>query len=151
MGLRHRSIRLRVGILIIVPVLCLIALYGFVTSITAGSALTQTHAKSIKDDLATPVTAFQVALDTERHDALLSLAAPTNTQYASKLGQQENMTQVALGTLRAAMASSAVTGYASAEAADIAASTCAQSAAISAAAARSDDSSAERPVSSAVW
>ena len=41
MGLRHRSIRLRVGILIAVPVLCLLALYGFVASITLGSAISQ--------------------------------------------------------------------------------------------------------------
>jgi signal transduction histidine kinase len=114
MGLRHRSIRLRVGILIIVPVLCLLALYGFVASITFGSALTQTHAKSIKDDLATPVTTFLAAIDSERHDALLSLADPTSTQYASKLGQQENTTQGALTDLKQALAAPSVTSYASA-------------------------------------
>ncbi len=113
MGLRHRSIRLRVGILIVVPVLCLIALYGFAASITLGSALNQTHAKSIKDDLATPVTAFQAAIGLERHDALLSLADPTNTQYASAIGQQEAKTQQALASLKLAMKSPAVTGYAS--------------------------------------
>jgi signal transduction histidine kinase len=114
MGLRHRSIRLRVGILIVVPVVCLIALYAFAAVLTGGSALTQTRAKTIKDDLATPVTAFQAALDAERHDALLSLAAPTNTQFATNLALQEQKTGDAKNALTAAMHAPAVTQYASA-------------------------------------
>jgi signal transduction histidine kinase len=110
MGLRHRSIRLRVAILIVVPVLCLIGLYGFAASITLGSALTQAHAKTIRNDLLTPVDNFQAALAQERHLALLSLASPTSTQFASEVGMQENNTRKALDTLQAAVQSPAVAG-----------------------------------------
>jgi len=108
MGLRHRSIRLRVGILIIVPVLCLIGLYGFAASITLGTALNQAHAKTLSNDLTVPVSNFQGALAQERHLALLSLAAPNSTQFASELGMQENNTRKALDALNAAIQSAAV-------------------------------------------
>ena len=114
MGLRHRSIRLRVGILIVVPVLCLIGLYGFAASITLGSALTQAHAKTITNDLLTPVGTFQAALAQERHLAVLSLADPTSTQFASEVGMQENNTRKALDALKVAIQSPQVTGNASA-------------------------------------
>ncbi len=113
MGLRHRSIRLRVGILIVVPVLCLIGLYGFAASITLGSALTQAHAKTITNDLLTPVGTFQAALAQERHLAVLSLAAPTSTQFASEVGMQENNTRKALDALKAEIQSPQVTGNSS--------------------------------------
>jgi signal transduction histidine kinase len=114
MGLRHRSIRLRVGILIVVPVLCLIGLYGFAASITLGSALTQSHAKTLTNDLLTPVGTFQAALAQERHLAVLSLADPTSTQFASEVGMQENNTRKALDALKAAIQSPQVTGNSSA-------------------------------------
>ncbi|HSR85650.1 MAG TPA: nitrate- and nitrite sensing domain-containing protein, partial [Streptosporangiaceae bacterium] len=108
MGLRQRSIRLRVGILIVVPVLCLIGLYGFAASITLGSALTQAHAKTLRDDLLVPVSNFQGALAQERHLALLSLAAPGSTQFASELGMQENNTRKALEALTAAIQTASI-------------------------------------------
>ncbi len=109
MGLRQRSIRLRVGILIVVPVLCLIGLYAFAASITLGSALTQAHTKTLRNDLLTPVSSFQAALAQERHLALLSLAAPGSTQFASEVGMQENNTRKALDALTAAIQSPSVT------------------------------------------
>jgi signal transduction histidine kinase len=108
MGLRHRSIRLRVGILIVVPVLCLIGLYGFAASITLGTALNQAHARVLSNDLTAPVSNFQGALAQERHLALLSLASPNSTQFASELGMQENNTRKALDALTAAIQSAAV-------------------------------------------
>src|SRR5215469_16616497 len=114
MGLRHRSIRLRVGILIVVPVLCLIGLYGFAASITLGSALTQAHTKTLRSDLLTPVSNFQAELAQERHLALLSLASPSSTQFASEVGMQENNTRKALDALTGAIQSPAVAGNAGA-------------------------------------
>src|SRR5215469_120431 len=102
MGLRHRSIRLRVGILIVVPVLCLIGLYGFAASITLGTALNQAHARVLRNDLTAPVGNFQGML------AQLSLAVPNRTQFASELGMQENNTRKALDALTAAIQSAAV-------------------------------------------
>jgi signal transduction histidine kinase len=103
MGLRHRSIRLRVGVLITVPVLCLLALYAFVVSITFGSAVSQKHATTLRNDVANPVAAFQQQVAQERGDALLSLADPTDTEVASKLGVQESATQHAVVALTAAL------------------------------------------------
>ena len=112
MGLRHRSIRLRVGVLITVPVLCLLALYGFVVSITLGSAVSQKHATTLRNDVANPVAAFQQQVAQERGYALLSLADPTKTEVASKLGVQESATQHALVALTAALQGPGVTSLA---------------------------------------
>ena len=111
MGLRQRSIRLRVGLLIAVPVACLLALYGFVASITLGDAISQQHARTLRNDIANPVTAFQIQVGQERYLALLSLASPTDTATAAALGQQEQRTQTALGNVTRALRSPAVTGY----------------------------------------
>ena len=113
MGLRHRSIRLRVGVLITVPVLCLLALYGFILAITLGSALSQEHAKALRNDVADPVTAFQQQVAQERALAILSLADPTDTSVASQLGLQESATQRSLVKLTAAMQSPSVTSLSS--------------------------------------
>ncbi|HUB43054.1 MAG TPA: nitrate- and nitrite sensing domain-containing protein [Streptosporangiaceae bacterium] len=112
MGLRHRSIRLRVGVLITVPVLCLLALYGFVVSITLGSAVSQKHATTLRNDVANPVANFQDEVASERADALLSLADPTNTGVASKLGVQESATQRTLAALTVTLRGPGVTSLA---------------------------------------
>ena len=112
MGLRHRSIRLRVGVLITVPVLCLLALYGFVASITLGNALREERAKTLRTELADPVSSFQQQVAQERALALLCLANPTNTQVASALGVQESATQRALTALTAAVQAPRVTSLA---------------------------------------
>ncbi|HTX85544.1 MAG TPA: nitrate- and nitrite sensing domain-containing protein [Streptosporangiaceae bacterium] len=112
MGLRHRSIRLRVGLLIAVPILCLLALYAFVLSLTLGSAVSEQHASTLRNSIANPVTAFQTQIAQERAFALLSLADPTNTAVAAGLGQQESGTQKALSNLTLALRSPVVTSYA---------------------------------------
>ncbi|HEY2642014.1 MAG TPA: nitrate- and nitrite sensing domain-containing protein [Streptosporangiaceae bacterium] len=93
--------------------LCLLGLYAFVVSITLGNAMAAARAKSIRIDVANPVTAFQVQLAAERHLALQLLANPTNTAAQSAFGQQESNTQRALNTLSLAMASPKVTANAS--------------------------------------
>ena len=108
MGLRHRSIRLRVGILIVVPVLCLIALYGFAVSITLGNALTEANAKTLKGQLLTPIGAFQEQLYQERYLAIQVLAKPDSTQLSSSLGTQEKSTGDSLTALEHALSSSSV-------------------------------------------
>ena len=113
MGLRHRSIRLRVGILIAVPVLCLMLLYAITASITLGNSLSQTRAKSIKNQLADPISAFEQQLAEERGLALLNLANPYNSQLSSELALQEAATGKALSNMEAALRTPAVTRYAS--------------------------------------
>ncbi len=99
MGLRHRSIRLRVGVLIVVPVLCLIGLYAFAASITLGNALNESHAKSLRDALLVPLGSFQLKLDNEQRLAALSLASPGSAEQASQLSRAENDTRLALDSL----------------------------------------------------
>ncbi len=108
MGLRHRSIRLRVGILIAVPVFCLIGLYGFAASITLGNALTQSHAKTLRNALLAPLGNFQFKLDAERRFAVLKLANPSSNAAASSLNTAENQTALALTALTTAINSAKV-------------------------------------------
>src|SRR5260370_35991814 len=55
MGLRRRSIRLRIFFLVLIPLLSLLGLYIFVASITIGDALSEAHARALKNDTGTPV------------------------------------------------------------------------------------------------
>ncbi len=110
MGLRHRSIRLRIGILIAIPVLFLVLLYGFTANLTLGNALTQTRAKELRADVVNQLTAFQQQAAVECSVALLSLAAPTNTQITGQLGIEEAATSKALSRLEVDFRSPAVTG-----------------------------------------
>lgn len=114
MGLRHRSIRLRVGILIAVPVLCLIAMYGIVASIALGNALAQAHAKSVTSGLLTPVSNFQQQVAAERHIAALALASPGSSRITKQLEAQEARTLRALAALRRAATAAPVADNASA-------------------------------------
>jgi signal transduction histidine kinase len=112
MGLRHRSIRLRIGILIGVPVLCLVLLYAFTANLTLGNALSQVRAKSLRADVANQLTSFQQQASVECSFALLSLAVPTDTQVSSQLGIQEAATSKALSGLETDFRSPAVTANA---------------------------------------
>jgi signal transduction histidine kinase len=114
MGLRHRSIRFRVGILIAVPVLSLIALYFFAASFTLGGAIGEAHARTLRDDLFQPVTSFQAQLSTERHLAVLVLKYPTSDAYLMAYNDRQGATDVALGKLQAELRSPQVTSNASA-------------------------------------
>ncbi|HEY7325517.1 MAG TPA: ATP-binding protein [Streptosporangiaceae bacterium] len=114
MGMRHTSIGLRVGILIAVPLLCLVALYAFAASLTLSNALTQTRATSVRARVVNPITVFQLEVAAERHLALLSLASPTSPEAAGALGMQESATSKSFQQLQAALGAPAVTDNASA-------------------------------------
>jgi signal transduction histidine kinase len=112
MGLRHRSIRLRVAILIAVPLLCLLLLYAFMASLTLTTALTQIRGRTLRGDVANQLTTFQKQAATECAYALLSLAAPTDPQFAGRLGIQEASTSKALSKLETDFRSPSVTSNA---------------------------------------
>ncbi len=114
MGLRHRSIRFRVGILIAVPVLSLIALYFFAASFTLGGAIGQAHARKLRADLGS-VGVFQGQLARERHLAMLSLARPESTAQLSAFSLQQTATGNALTALQMALRSAQVQDNASAQ------------------------------------
>ena len=63
MGLRLRSIRTRIFLLVLIPVLSLIALYGFATFLTARGALTLGQASTIKSATGEPIGAFLSQID----------------------------------------------------------------------------------------
>jgi len=113
MGMRHRSIGVRVGLLIAVPALSLVALYAFVTSVTLSNALTQTRSTSVRNDVGNPIAIFQLQVAAERGLAVLSLALPRSQQIVSELGIQEAATSKSLAQLQAAFSSPAVTAGAS--------------------------------------
>jgi len=111
--MRHRSIGLRVGLLIAVPALSLVVLYAFVASLTLSNALTQTRSTAVRNDLGNPIGIFQLEVAAERGLAVLSLATPRSQQIASELRNQEAATSKSLAQLRAAFSSPAVTAGAS--------------------------------------
>lgn len=113
MGMRHRSIGLRVGLLIAVPALSLVALYAFVTSLTLSAALTQTRSTSVRTQVGNPIAIFQLQVAAERGLAVLSLAIPRSQQVTGELGIQEAATSRSLAQLQAAFSSPAVTARAS--------------------------------------
>src|SRR5215469_11410242 len=113
MGMRHRSIGLRVGLLIAVPAFSLVVLYAFVASLTLSNALTQTHSTAVRNDVGNPIGIFQLEVAAERGLAVLSLATPRSQPIASQLGMQEAATSRSLAQLQQAFSSPAVTASAS--------------------------------------
>ncbi len=91
MGLRHKSIRLRVLLLILVPVLSLVGVYAYAATITVNAAVNLQKAKTVKNVTAEPAGAVQTQLATERRLAMLYLAAPTSRALA-QLNAQERIT-----------------------------------------------------------
>src|ERR1022692_1229221 len=75
MGLRLKSIRQRILLLVLVPVLSLIGLYIFATSITATAAINLARSDTLKNATGVPVGAFLSALDAERPLAVIYLAS----------------------------------------------------------------------------
>jgi signal transduction histidine kinase len=111
--MRHRSIGLRVGLLIAVPALSLVLLYAFVANLTLSNALTQARSNSVRNDVGNPIGVFQLEVAAERGLAVLSLATPRSQPIVSQLGMQEAATSRSLAQLQAAFSSPAVTAGAS--------------------------------------
>jgi signal transduction histidine kinase len=104
MRLRLRSIRLRIFLLVVVPVLSLIALYAFATFITARGALTLSQASTIKSVTGQPTGAFLGQIDAERPLAIVYLSSPTGASLAT-LQVQQTRTSAAAAALRTALGS----------------------------------------------
>jgi signal transduction histidine kinase len=102
MGLRLRSIRTRIFLLVLVPVLSLIALYGYATFLTARGALNLGQANTIKTATGLPTGAFLSQIDAERPLAIVYLSAPTGANLAV-LQVQQNKTTLAATALSNAL------------------------------------------------
>jgi signal transduction histidine kinase len=88
MGLRHRSIRLRIVLLVAVPILSLIGLYAFAATITASDALNLARSRTLKDTIGTPVGNLEAQIDVERIQAVNYLADPTPSNLAALRAQE---------------------------------------------------------------
>jgi signal transduction histidine kinase len=113
MGLRLRSIRQRIFLLTVVPVLSLIALYVFATFIIARGAVNLSQASTIKSATGQPTGAFLTQLDAERPLAMVSLSSPTAASLAV-LQVQQNKTNATAAALRTALNSASTMNNATA-------------------------------------
>ena len=76
MGLRRWSIRMRIFLLVVIPILSLIGLYVFTATTTANNAVSLTKSRTVKNTIAAPIGALVTSLDAERLTAVIYLAAP---------------------------------------------------------------------------
>ena len=93
MGLRHRSIRLRIFLLVAVPILSLIGLYAFAATISASDALNLAKSRTLKDTIGTPVGNLEAQIDLERMGAVVYLAAPVPSNLAALHAQEAKTEQ----------------------------------------------------------
>ncbi|HEX9551568.1 MAG TPA: nitrate- and nitrite sensing domain-containing protein [Streptosporangiaceae bacterium] len=87
--LRRRSIRLRIIVLVLVPVMALIGLYAEVLNLTLGKVLTLRQEAAIRQLVALPVAEVQRQLANERGFALQYLASPGHVHLKVLLGQEK--------------------------------------------------------------
>jgi signal transduction histidine kinase len=83
MDLRHRSIRLRIVLLVAIPILSLVGLYAFAATITASDALNLAKSRTLKNTIGTPTGNLEGQIDLERMQAVVYLAAPAPSNLAS--------------------------------------------------------------------
>jgi hypothetical protein len=110
---RLRSVRTRILLLILVPVLSLVGVYAFAVSITARDAVSLSKANTVKSTTGNPTGAFLAQVGIERMLAVVYMSAPSGANLA-KLELQETKTNAATAGLRTALTSSAVQDNASA-------------------------------------
>ena len=99
-----RSVRARILVLVLVPVLSLFGLYLFTTGIAGKNALNLARARALKTATSEPVSNFLGQLDTERVYSVIYISAPTPGNLA-KLRAQEAATSHVTAALRAALTS----------------------------------------------
>jgi signal transduction histidine kinase len=103
MGLRRRSIRLRIFLLVAIPIVSLMGLYAFAATITASDAINLSRATTLKNTIGTPTGNLEGAVDAERLVAVVYLAAPVPSNLAG-LQAQERKTEQAQASFKAAAA-----------------------------------------------
>ncbi|MFF9869535.1 sensor histidine kinase [Streptomyces sp. NPDC013953] len=96
---RPRTVRARIISLLMVPVVSLLALWGFATVTTAQDVTRLRDARHVDDRVRQPVAAAAAALQAERSAAVRQAAAP-GTGHATGLQRLARRTDAAVGTLR---------------------------------------------------
>jgi signal transduction histidine kinase len=112
MGLRLRSIRQKILLLVLVPVLSLIGLYVFALGLTARNAINLSRTNTLKNATAVPAGNFITALESERVLALVYLTRPTGANLAA-LENAEGKTADTVTAMRLSFNSDATMGNAS--------------------------------------
>ena len=104
MSWRLRSVRKRILLLALVPVLSLFGLFVFTTSISARDALNLERVTTVKNIAEQPASQFLGAIDAERPLAIVYLADPSPVNRA-RLNLQAQKTNRAVAAMRAAVTS----------------------------------------------
>ncbi len=112
MGLRRRSIRLRISLLVLIPILSLLGLYIFVASITVGNAVDESRLTTLKNATGLPIGYFHGELEAERRLAVIYASAPAARTLAA-LNAQTPKTDQSQALMTRALASNATMGIAS--------------------------------------
>ncbi|MDV9193351.1 nitrate- and nitrite sensing domain-containing protein, partial [Streptomyces sp. SR27] len=98
-GLRPRTVRAKIVSLLMVPVVSLLALWGFATVTTAQDIARLRQLQSVEAEIREPVTAAIGALQAERRAAVRQVAAPGATR-AAELKDRIRRTDEAVDRLR---------------------------------------------------
>ena len=101
--LRRRSIRMRIIVLVLVPVVALMGLYAVALSLTLSSFLSLKASADIRNEVTNPITNVQLQLSAERGLALQYLANPTHPQLSKLLSQEPKTDAAVSGYLNAAV------------------------------------------------
>src|SRR5215468_9643285 len=112
MRLRLLSVRTRILLLVLVPVLSLIGIYVFALGSTARDAVNLSRANAVKNAVGDPIAAFMNQLSTERLLAIVYMASPSGANLA-KLNVQVTKTNAATASLNSALKSGSTTADAS--------------------------------------
>jgi hypothetical protein len=112
--LRRRSIRLRIIVLVLVPVVTLLGLYSEVLNLTVSNLLTLRQEAAIRHLVALPVANVQNQLSAERTLALEYLARPGNASLGL-LRKQEHLSDKYIKNFRTSVRTALRSGPASKE------------------------------------
>ncbi|MFJ3581916.1 nitrate- and nitrite sensing domain-containing protein [Streptomyces sp. NPDC090127] len=98
-GLRPRTVRAKIVSLLMVPVISLLALWGFATVTTAQDIARLRQLQRVDAEIREPVAAAVAALQAERRAAVRQVASP-GTGRATELKDQTRRTDAAVARLR---------------------------------------------------
>jgi signal transduction histidine kinase len=112
MSWRLRSVRKRILLLALVPVLSLVGIYTFYTTVSARAAINLARAGTLKVQTTVPEGNILVALNAERPAAMVYLAAPAPATQAAFQAEVQK-TARAVAAARAALTSAQTTSSAS--------------------------------------
>ncbi|MFF9915715.1 nitrate- and nitrite sensing domain-containing protein [Streptomyces sp. NPDC013457] len=98
-GLRPRTVRAKIVSLLMVPVVSLLALWGFATVTTAQDIARLRQLQRVDAEIREPVAAAVTALQAERRAAVRQVASP-GTGRAAELKDQARRTDAAVARLR---------------------------------------------------